>query len=546
MARKFEPHTEIALGKSQFNPEVHKTFYRYNYEKAFRGIAEGKVDERAFYRQSILTDLWFMLYFVIEIPDNKKPNHPFVVERCNDIQYGPGDSTLDVWFRGGYKSSIITIAETIQYQLKYPESATGIFSHKASIAKSNFLFEIKQIFENSKLLKACFPDVVWENPFKDAPIWSLDGGLVLKRKSNRREASVSAHGLVEGMPTGLHFERMIYDDITTADLSDSPDVMEKIKEKFDVSRNLRTHTGLDCHRIVGTFYHFNDPLTYIRDKKEAGSDRPRYMFRKIPATEDGSPNGKSVFLPEESLNDLRGDKSFFSQQLCDPSPIEVSSLKSDLIVEYDKLPEGCYKFMIIDQAGDLEANLKSGDCWAICAFAVKPFIDDVGASDIYIEDIVAEPLAETEAINIATNMYIRQGVVHVLGVEKVGISSTHNQIRSALKARGRNLTIENDIKKKRVNVIMLLRPSGRNKVKFIESAVAFPLFNSKIHISDKIQPKYRQKLEEEMDTFPYGKTDDILNTIAYVYDVILQYNFSAFMENLYVPEPEYFDNAVLY
>ncbi|PIW33319.1 MAG: hypothetical protein COW28_04135, partial [bacterium (Candidatus Ratteibacteria) CG15_BIG_FIL_POST_REV_8_21_14_020_41_12] len=62
-----------------------------------------------------------------------------------------------------------------------------------------------------------FPDVVWRNPKRDAPLWSLDEGLVFKRKTNRKEPTISAWGLTEGMPTGLHFERRVYDDIVTED-----------------------------------------------------------------------------------------------------------------------------------------------------------------------------------------------------------------------------------------------------------------------------------------------------------------------------------------
>lgn len=534
--RKFKPHPEIAPCKSKFKPGIHKTWYLYDYIEAEKRIQSGKYREgegpiwtrEIVYRNLILSDLFFIIYFVFGIPDNKNVNDPFVVNRCNEVQCGPEDSTLDVWARSHFKSSIITIAETIQYTLKYPERATGIFSHKASVAKGNFLFEIKQEFENNPIYHACFPEVAWVNPQKEAPLWSLDGGLVFKRTTNRKEANISAHGLIEGMPVGLHFERRIYDDIVTEDIGESKDQMEKVKQKFDSSQNLRTHTDLDTHRVVGTYYHYNDPLTYIRDKLIAGTDNKKYLLRLYPATEDGQPNGKPVFLSEKNLNDLRGDRTFFCQQLLDPSPGDYSPLDPLLLqdIEPERIPKDCFKFMVIDQAGDLDTNIESGDCWAVGLFSVYPFADDTGASSIYIRELIAEPLGETEAVDMISKMYVHAGTVKQIGVEKVGMSGTHNAIRKVLKeSYGRTLTIETDGKKKKYNAIVILRPSGRHKNKFIDSSLSWPLSNAKIFISSEVQEKYKDKLILEMEQFPFGKTDDILNILAYLYDMIMNYDF---------------------
>lgn len=528
--RKFTPHPKIALCKSKFDPDIHETWYLHDYLEIENKIETGewKGKREAVYRSLILNDLFFIIYFVFGIPDDKNVNHPFVVERCNEVQEGPKDSTLDIWARSHFKSTIITIAETIQYSLEYPEHATGIFSHKASVAKGNFLFEIKQEFENNIIYNACFPDVAWKNPQKEAPVWSLDGGLVLKRKTNRKEPNISGQGLVEGMPTGLHFERRVYDDIVTEDIGESKDQMEKVKQKFDSSQNLKTHTELDVHRVVGTFYHYNDPLTYIRDKKVAGTDNIKYHLRLYPATKDGTANGKPVFLSEKNLNELRGDKTFNCQQLLDPSPGDYSPLDPLLIqeIEPEDIPKDCFKFIVVDQAGDLDTNVNSGDCWAIGLFDVYPFANDTGASNVYIRELIAEPLGETEAIDMICKMYVHAGVVKQIGVEKVGMSATHNAIRKVLKeSYSRNLTIETNGKKKRYNAIVILRPSGRNKNKFIDSSISWPLNNAKIHISTEVEDKYKDKLYLEMEQFPFGKTDDVINIIAYLYDMIMNYDF---------------------
>src|SRR4030067_2679004 len=197
--------------------------YTYSYDTLAQKMESGELDQAGTLRMLILNDLWFIVYFVLRIP---VANHPFWITARREVEDGPKDFTLDVWAREHGKSSIITIAETIQYQLKNPDHCTGIFSYVRPVAKK-FLFSIKEIFQNERILHDCFADVVWANCEKEAPLWSLDEGLILKRSSKRPEASISAWGLIEGMPTGFHFERRIYDDIITEDLAERVERLQK-------------------------------------------------------------------------------------------------------------------------------------------------------------------------------------------------------------------------------------------------------------------------------------------------------------------------------
>jgi hypothetical protein len=226
----------------------------------------------------ILNDL-FIVYFVLKIPI---ANCPFVVSVCREVEGGPKDYTLDIWAREHFKSTIITIAETIQFTLKNPDASTGIFSYVRPVAKK-FLFSIKEAFQNEEIFHICFPDVVFFDCEKEAPLWSLDEGLILRRGSTRKEPNISAWGLTEGMPTGFHLDRRVYDDISTEDMADSVDMMEKVKQKFDSSQNLGMEGG--HHRVIGTYYHHADPLTYVRGIKTPEGE-PRYHYRFKPGSDD--------------------------------------------------------------------------------------------------------------------------------------------------------------------------------------------------------------------------------------------------------------------
>lgn len=492
--------------------------YKYDYGKIAEKIASGEWPEIDNYRALILDDLFFIVRFVLKVPE-KLANHPFVVQACQDVENGPQDYTLDVWAREHFKSTIITTAETIQFCLKHPDESTGIFSYVRPVAKK-FLFTIKETFQNERILSHCFPDIVWEDCEKQAPLWSLDEGLILKRGSSRKEPNVSAWGLVEGMPTGFHFERRVYDDISTEDMAESPDMMDKVKTKFDSSQNLGTDTG--HHRVIGTYYHHDDPLIFIKGKKVLGSDESKYHLRFRPATDDGTINGAPVYLSQRRLEDLKSTRTFNCQQLLDPSPLSDMKLNPDyfLPIERRLIPKDVYRFMLIDQAGDLDSALKKtgGDPWAVGVVAVEPFSDDIGQSRVFLEDLWIEPSSESEAIDQIVRMYLKAGMIMKLGIEKVGISTTHLHVANALKAYGRFISFEpggNGV---------LLRPAGRNKRKMIESALGWPMTNGKLFYSQSCPTNYIERIKMEMRNFPVWH-DDGINMLAYLYDVLKDYYF---------------------
>ena len=494
--------------------------YKYDYAKIATKIANGEWKPIDNYRALILDDLFFIVRFVLKVPI---ANQKFVVDACREVEEGPKDYTLDVWAREHFKSTIITIAETIQYILKNPDHAVGIFSYVRPVSKK-FLGSIMDVFQNEKMLKVCFPDVVYEDCEKQTQ-WSKDDGLILRRKTTRKEPTLSAWGLVEGMPTGLHFERRVYDDISTEDMAESPDMMEKVKTKFDSSQNIGTDGG--THRVIGTYYHHTDPLTYIRGKKKLGSDDPQYHYRFKPATDDGTINGAPVFLSQKRLDDLKGTRTFNCQQLLDPSPLEDMKLNPDLFLPIERrmIPKEVYRFMLVDQAGDADsAKIKRNvDSWAVGVLAVEPFSDDIGQSRVFLEDIWINPASESEAIDQIVRMYLKAGMIMKLGVEKVGAVTTHIHVASALRAHGRYVSWDTG------GNGVLLRPAGRNKRKMIEAALSWPMNNGKIFYSTSCPSNYIERLKMEMRNFPVWH-DDGINMLAYLYDVLKDYYFGMAVE----------------
>ena len=211
--------------------------------------------ERRDSRRRARVDLFYLLTEVLGRKDIKRP---WLEERCAEVQASP-NGHLDLWAREHYKSTIITFGKTIQDILASHgddplpewngrEATIGIFSHTRPIAKG-FLRQIKLEFERNQRLHALFPDIFWGDTRK-APKWSEDDGIVVKRKSNPKEATVEAWGLVDGQPTSKHFLVMVYDDIVTRESVTSPEMIAKTTSALELSYNLGTDGGVK--RFIGT------------------------------------------------------------------------------------------------------------------------------------------------------------------------------------------------------------------------------------------------------------------------------------------------------
>jgi len=124
-----------------------------------------------------LYDLFFLLYFALNV---QGINHPWLVERIKEVE-DRNEYTLDLWPRFHYKSTIITYAFIIQEILKNQEERIAIFSFTKDSA-CDFLTKIKATLEDNELLKATFDNVLYQKPSTQAPQWSVEGGLTVKRQ----------------------------------------------------------------------------------------------------------------------------------------------------------------------------------------------------------------------------------------------------------------------------------------------------------------------------------------------------------------------------
>jgi len=266
---------------------------------------------------------------------------PSVPVNCIQVEGGlylAGEQLLPT-----HNSTIITFAGIIQEILRNPEQTTAVFSHTKAIAEK-FVSQIKLELERNLLLRAAFPDILYENPARESERWSVQKGLVVKRKSNPKEGTLEAWGLIDGTPVGAHFMLRVYDDVVVPASVNTPDQIMKTTEGWSMSSNLGAAGGRVWY--IGTRYHFADTYQEIMNRKAA-------IPRIYPATDNGQKDGNPVLFSEREwdkrkLNML--DSTLACQMLQNPLAGSQRMFNTADLQVYEVRPRTLQCYLLCDPA----------------------------------------------------------------------------------------------------------------------------------------------------------------------------------------------------
>lgn len=453
------------------------------------------------------TDLYFLLRYAMNRPDLE---HPWLYERCREVQAAP-DGYLDLWARNHYKSTTITVAKTIQdilashgeEPLHAQERTIGIFSHSRPIAKK-FLRQIKSEFERNKPLREWFPDVLYDNPDRDAPTWSLDSGIIVKRRTNPKEATVEAWGLVDGQPTGAHFTDMVYDDVVTPSSVNTPDMIAKTTEAWELSLNLGSRGGR--RRMIGTRYHFNDTYAEIMDR---GAATPRLH----PATTDGTETGEPVLLSAEELAEKRRDMgpyTFACQMLLNPRANERQGFLESWMTYYRQTPDfaGLNRYILIDPANEKRKHNDYTAAWVLGCGA---------DGNIRILDMLRDRLSLTQRAELLFRWHRKYRPLDV-AYEKYGLQSDIEHFRDRMERETYSFSIQEvGGQLNKLDRIKRLVPY------FEQGRLMFPETHMYTDAEGMTRDLVQVFLQEEYKPFPVMRHDDMLDALSRLCDLALEF-----------------------
>lgn len=459
-----------------------------------------EADDKQTLRLLCQDDLFFLLSRACK---RKDMDRDWLYDRCREVEREP-NGYLDLWSREFYKSTIITFGLSIKDILKNPDVLIGIFSHTRNIAKG-FVDQIKRELETNEFLKKLFPDVLYEKPQVEAPKWSLDSGIIVKRKSNPKESTVEAWGVVDSQPTSKHFTVLVYDDLVTLESVSTPEQIKKTTQSLEVSYNLGAKGGV--RRFIGTRYHSND--TY-RTLMERGSVIPRVK----PATHDGTMEGTPVFLTAEELAIKRRDQgpySYSCQMLQNPVADKAMGFKEEWLKFYEKADHAKWNlYLLVDPAGKKKTT---SDYTVMLVVGLAP------DNNYYLIDGIRDRLNLTKRAEKLFEFHRKYPIKNV-GYEQYGMQADIEHMKYEMEQQNYRFNIvELGGSVPKVDRIQKLIPV------FEQSRMWFPKSHTFINYEAKVIDLVKTFIDDEYSSFPVSTHDDMLDCMARILEPDLNARF---------------------
>ena len=465
-------------------------------------------EQRQLMRDAFRTNLFLLLTVGLNRLDVARP---WLYERCVELQAEP-DGYLDLWARGHYKSTLGTFGRTLMDILAshgddpLPEWAElgheptfAIFSHTRPIAKA-FLRQIKVELQRNELLKYVYPDILYEIPERQSPRWSEDAGLVVKRHANPKEATLEAHGLVDGQPTSRHFNVLIYDDVVVRDSVTTPEMIEKTTEAWELSLNLGDSNPRK--RYYGTRWHFADSYRTIMEREAA-------IPRIHPATTDGTLTGPPVLLTVEELAQKvreMGPYSASSQLLLNPTvDSKQRFLREWFSHQFD--PSSGWETMNRVLICDPASGKKSSDYTAMWVWGL-------GADrNYYVLDIVRDRLTLQQRASEFIRLHRKWRPI-VSGYESYGMQADIAYLQERMdRETYRFDLIELKGKLSKFDRVNRLIPPA------FEGRIWFPPAIFRTNAEGKLEDLVVQTIEQEFLAWPVPAYDDCIDAASRIFDL---------------------------
>lgn len=268
------------------------------------------------------TDLFFLSYSILDFTRISPNLHGHL---CEWMKRNAGwQFKEELLPRGHFKSSLITIADSIQIVLPddteteaWPRNLGPncklLIGHETDLQASKFLFAITQHFLSNPKLIGLFPECV---PSRKQRINQHQ--LELPRELRSPEPTIDTMG-VGGKSQGRHYNYLKLDDLIGDKARDSVALMEAAKQWFDNIQSFFDNFDKDHFDLVGTRWSLDDLYDHVHERY--GDQLLRYIRGVEEPTgsldELGDPEMQTIF-PEEfsplKLEILRKNKKVFSAQ----------------------------------------------------------------------------------------------------------------------------------------------------------------------------------------------------------------------------------------
>lgn len=419
-------------------------------------------------REQAKKDLFLLCKSCLNYGDIDNPLHR---ELISMLEKDP-DKHLFLLPRGHLKSCIITAAYSIWCILRNPNIRIGICANTTGLAREHMRL-IKRPFESNELFKMMFPDILYQDPQNESSKWS-ESEITVKRTGVMRESTVETFG-IDPLPTGHHYDLIIYDDIVTPESVTTLELMKKTKDLFSLSLSLLEPHGRRL--VTGTRYHFGDLYSDLIESK----NWKVYLRKAIE-------NGIAIFPQKFSLEKLQSIKEeqgsyiFSCQYLLDPIAPEKQDFKSEWIKYYIEAPKGLTITITVDPAFTVH---EKSDYTAIVACGTD------WRDDMYVLEAIRGKWTSKETVD-----------------RIVEVCKRYNTYQVGIESAGYQYTYYDDLKPYNIYPIEL-KPSTKESKRMKIMGLQPRFERGKIFIKRDMTD-----LEEELLHFPHCKHDDLIDALS--------------------------------
>jgi len=389
--------------------------------------------------------------------------------------------------RGLAKSSIWSFFY-IMFLIVVEKKQVALVSSGQRLAERFMQMIIRELETNERIIRDYGP--------QKGTKWTSDW---IKTSDGGECQAIGADGRIRGMRPDV----LLVDDIENDENVRSSDYRTKLKQRF-----LRSWTFTLKPEgqivVIGTILH---PMSLLSEmlEGEVGSGFGSYTAKKYAMLVDdkGEPDlqGNSIWeahWPTALLYQERDDclEAFEQERMNNPIPDELRKFAASDITYYTRLPQRVSYVMTIDPAVDTNSD---NDYTAITVLAS----DEDGL--MYVVEAYRKRMEPGEVVDKLFQLY---GIYHphTIGIEDVAISKLY---RKYFELKSKELGVYPNIQPMKLQ----MSRSGRSKYYRIEALRPFFKQGRIKILKDHID------LKGELLSFPTGKYDDIIDSLALAIEI---------------------------
>lgn len=421
--------------------------------------------------------------------------HLEIIESLNNKNY---KQKLFLLPRGHWKSTLITIAYTIQRILQNPD--ISIFISNATLGNSKaFLREIKNQFEKNEQLRDLFGNQVGER-------WGEDEIIVSSRKSLHKEPTIRI-GSVEHSVVSAHFDLLIFDDLCNRENTSTKEQCDKVVQYWKDCQALGIEDRTEFI-TVGTVWHHADLYSHIQVESKKRKDFS--VIKKTCWKDELKTKPLFYKFTKEHLESLRQTmgsfdfaKQYENSVIDDSSAHFKRSWTQNTYNEEWIKQKPLHTFITIDAAMSTKDN---SDYTGVIVSSVD------AANNWYIRWVKRLKINTTELVNLIfdlwTNIEWKRSGLQAIGVEQ---KAFNDLIRPMLKTESESRNI--------FPIVKELKDLGRKKEDRIKGALQGRFEYGKVYFREAASDD-TEWLKEELLKFPLSEHDDLSDALAYQQDII--------------------------